>query len=190
MLKLEIGRCASLAAVALATGLMATAASAQNVYSWRTVDGVYAFTNDPRYIPLRHRGAVVVQPLRSLDTYERFTPVVEGAGARHAERLAERLSHLRALNGAPAAAPSGPAMPSRVVVRIDRDDVHPEIEVSGADEAAPVVVETVRLRDRDSRSTRHDTIVRQGDRILSIVKPAAHAGPPYRGDEQALETSD
>jgi hypothetical protein len=35
----------------------------------------------------------------------------------------------------------------------------------------PVVVETVRMRAGDSITTEHVTIVRQGDRVLSVVRP-------------------
>jgi hypothetical protein len=51
----------------------------------------------------------------------------------------------------------------------------------------PVVVERKRYRDRDSMSTRHITVVRQGDRVLSIVKPRSHVEPAYWGDEEDLE---
>ena len=40
----------------------------------------------------------------------------------------------------------------------------------------PVVVERVRARSRDSLVTRHITGVRQGDRVLSVIKPRARHG--------------
>jgi hypothetical protein len=39
------------------------------------------------------------------------------------------------------------------------------------DSDEPVVVERLRARSRDSLVTRHITVVRQGDRVLSVIKP-------------------
>lgn len=41
------------------------------------------------------------------------------------------------------------------------------------DSDEPIVVERVRARSRDSLTTRHVTVVRQGDRVLSVIKPDA-----------------
>jgi len=41
------------------------------------------------------------------------------------------------------------------------------------DSDEPVIVERVRARSRDSLVTRHITVVRQGDRVLSVIKPRA-----------------
>jgi hypothetical protein len=41
------------------------------------------------------------------------------------------------------------------------------------DSEEPVVVERVRARSRDALVTRHITVVRQGDRVLSVIKPRA-----------------
>lgn len=41
------------------------------------------------------------------------------------------------------------------------------------DSDEPVIVERVRARSRDSLVTRHVTVVRQGDRVLSVIKPRA-----------------
>lgn len=42
------------------------------------------------------------------------------------------------------------------------------------DSDEPVVVERVRVRPRHSMVTRHVTVVRQGDRVLSVIKPRSH----------------
>jgi hypothetical protein len=44
------------------------------------------------------------------------------------------------------------------------------------DSDEPVVVERVRARSRDSLVTRHITVVRQGDRVLSVIKPRSRQG--------------
>lgn len=41
------------------------------------------------------------------------------------------------------------------------------------DSEEPVIMEPVRARSRDSLATRHITVVRQGDRVLSVIKPRA-----------------
>lgn len=51
----------------------------------------------------------------------------------------------------------------------------------------PVVVEKLRVRDRDTFTTRHVTVVRQGDRVLGVIKPRAKSAPPYWADEEDLE---
>jgi hypothetical protein len=51
----------------------------------------------------------------------------------------------------------------------------------------PVVVEKRRVFDSDSGTTRHVTVVQQGERILSIVKPRPRAGTVDFELEESLE---
>ena len=47
------------------------------------------------------------------------------------------------------------------------------------------LVEELRVRDPNSIATRHVTVVRQGDRVLSVIKPASpaqSASPPSESD--------
>jgi hypothetical protein len=55
------------------------------------------------------------------------------------------------------------------------------------DSHEPVVVEKRRVFDSDSGTTRHVTVVQQGERILSIVKPRARAGTVDYEVEESLE---
>jgi hypothetical protein len=55
------------------------------------------------------------------------------------------------------------------------------------DSTEPVVVEKRRMFDSDSGTTRHVTVVQQGERILSIVKPRARAGSVDYELEESLE---
>ena len=55
------------------------------------------------------------------------------------------------------------------------------------DSTEPVVVEKRRMFDSDSGTTRHVTVVQQGERILSIVKPRARAGSVDFELEESLE---
>lgn len=52
------------------------------------------------------------------------------------------------------------------------------------DSDEPVIVERVRARGRDSLVTRHVTVVRQGDRVLSVIKPRSrHASSDFPIEE-------
>ena len=44
------------------------------------------------------------------------------------------------------------------------------IDVTPTDDA-PVVIETIRSRPRGSSVTRSNVVVRQGDRVLTVIKP-------------------
>ena len=81
----------------LALGLAAPAA-AETVYSWRTEDGGYAFTDDEKAIPERYRAAAKPRQVGGLSGYERLTLEDPAATSRYAERLAARLDHLRSVN--------------------------------------------------------------------------------------------
>ena len=86
--------------------------------------------------------------------------------------------------------------------RIDTDDetrsrrvapqqaVEPVLDVNAdPDSDAPVVVERMRARPRGSLTTRRITVVRQGDRILSVIKPRSYNSSPNWPIEEDLEAS-
>jgi hypothetical protein len=52
---------------------------------------------------------------------------------------------------------------------------------------APVIIERRRVLDGDTNITRHVTVVEQGGRVLSVIKPRVHGGPIYSGTEEDLE---
>ena len=120
-------------------------ATAEEIYSWRTQDGGYAFSDDEKAIPPRYRDRVEVRRTDGLEGYRRFTPKDDQATHRYEERLAARLEHLRALNrqakapssGAPAdsAAPA-PAPPrEQITLRTGRRDA-PGIDITTSSETA------------------------------------------------------
>ena len=125
-------------AAAFAAALAAPAA-ADPVYSWRTEDGGYAFTDDPKAIPraLSRSGAEARDRAR-LHDYKRYTPSDDAATERYAEQLTRRLEHLRAVNA------------NRVVAS---EQGEPRL---GADELLDLAPERERLRavGRDSIRTR------------------------------------
>jgi len=51
----------------------------------------------------------------------------------------------------------------------------------------PVVVERVRVRPANSMITRHVTVVRQGDRVLTVIKPRSHQHQLDFPSEEELE---
>lgn len=53
----------------------------------------------------------------------------------------------------------------------------------------PVVVERIRARSRDSLVTRQITVVRQGDRVLSVIKPRSRHSSSDWPTEEDLEAS-
>jgi hypothetical protein len=154
-----------------ASGAMAGPPAGSTVYSWTTEDGTVAFADDWKRVPARYRDGAAKRTRASLAGYARYTPQPAAAATDYAARLAARLEHLSAVNAAPAAretaaapAPGG----ARLLLRTG-SSAAPAIEVTGVD-SEPVVVETLRYLPPGRIVTRHDTVVRQGDRILSVVK--------------------
>jgi hypothetical protein len=155
--------------------LVAAPALAGQIYSWRTEDGTTAFTDDPKAIPERYRDRVDVRESAGIDEYARYTSARGGESA-YADRLSQRLDHLRALNAhfdATAPRPAAAAQPS-VAINTGGLTIGVPAE-SSAD--GPVVVESVRFRHRDEQATRHNTVISQGGRVLTVIKGDPHIGP-------------
>jgi hypothetical protein len=166
-------------AAALAAGLAAPVA-ADPVYSWRTADGGYAFTDDPKAIPARYRDQVEVREAKRLDEYKRYTPADDEASERYAIQLDRRLEHLRRVNAQPvvrapqtfAGTPADPSGVSASVSMRSEMGFQPGVEIADATNGdEPIVVETLFTRPEGKMVTRQTTVVRQGDKTISIVKP-------------------
>jgi hypothetical protein len=168
----------------------APASAGTKVYHWRTEDGTYAFTDDPKAIPDRYRDQVEVRALGGLDDYERYTPSVssgppghEAAGRTPAAAGAtaagqgtaesRRIEYLRALNAPAVRGRAGGDSTQRISIPTG-DGNSPVIDVPVDGDQEPVVIEQVRTRPAGSMVTRTDLVVRQGDRLLTIVKPQAN----------------
>ena len=175
--------------IASSLGLaVATPASAEIVYRWTAADGSVAYTDDAKRIPAQYREQAQATRLGDLERYERYTPSRARAARRDAA-LSERLGRLREFNATASAAPSQAARPaegSNMIVSLD-DDMSitiPRDQLAGDD---PVVVEQRRVRDRNNISTTHLTVVRQGDRILSVVRPeSAHDRGDWESESELL----
>lgn len=157
--------------IAFVAGLMAGLAApalAGTFYSWTTEDGVRAYTDDARRVPARYRGTVQLRDTGSLDGYERFTPIVSGAGTSEptvAARSVERpIASLPAVSAAPPRRGTGGTS-----VTIDTGEV--EIGLVGDQSGEPMVVEKLRVKPEGSDATRTVQVIRQGGRVVAIIKP-------------------
>jgi len=162
---------------ALALAIAAPAA-AGTFYSWKTEDGVWSYTDDPKRIPARYRGAASQRETGSLDGYERYTPVVESA-ARQARPLPE-------VSSAPPTVRTAPTV-ERTTTVVDMRRPGPRarlqlpeiaVDLSGLPSDEPVTVEEVRTRVRGSDATRTVRVVRQGDKVLAVVVPQPNQQSP------------
>ena len=159
---------------ALLAALAATAAAAP-VYSWRTEDGGYAFTDDPKAIPARYRDQAKLRSTARLRDYAHYTPSDDAAAERYAEQLTRRLAYLRAANAQPVAPRGAVAAsstgPTASLTMQSANGYQPSVEISQNTGSEPIVVETLFTRPEGKMVTRQTQVVRQGDQILSILKP-------------------
>jgi hypothetical protein len=174
----------------LLTAGLALSAAAGTLYRYTTEDGGIAFTDDPERVPARYRAQAQAVETRGLERYARFTPADAAARARHDEGLAERLAWLREFNAAaelPAAQEPGAHPLPETIVQVNRD-TSVRIPTAQLADDGPIVVEEVRVKRPGLFVTTHNTVVRQGDRILLVVRPSqqTQAGPNDFIDERDL----
>ena len=165
---------------------LAGPAFAGNVYSWVTEDGTYAFTDDSKRIPAKHRSEAKTKNMGKLTRYGRFTEVSSDSEKAYAERILERRDQLRqvatvapegAIVGA-AAAQVGPEVGFTIPVsggagRAGRSATNLWVPANGTASAVsdePTVIETQRMRSSDSLATRHWTFVKKGDQVVTVIK--------------------
>jgi hypothetical protein len=163
-------------------------------YSWRTEDGVYAYTDDPQHIPARYVEQARLVPLRSLQSYERFTPQDPVATNHYANRLSDRLQYLRGINSAaqPAAAvPTAAGAPAQSTISFSTGGANdPRIELPvGQTGDTPIVVDPILAKRKGDFRTRRVTLVKQGDQIIAVLKGSPHVFNPALDieDEDDLE---
>jgi hypothetical protein len=167
---------------------LAAPASAETVYRWTAADGSLAFTDDAKRIPAQYRAHSKRSQSGDLANYERYTPTKASAESSEA-RLAARLQRLREINAGSSAGAVAPAEASgaQTILQLDnRTSIAIPNDEAGSDD--PIVVEERRVRDRNNMTTTHVTVVRQGDRILSIVRPESSYGrADWATEEDLLE---
>jgi hypothetical protein len=151
---------------------LATSASAGALYRWTDADGVVSFSDDLKRIPESYRASAVVVKRASLASYARYTPAQAAESSRYRERLEAHVERMRALNSEVAAERLAAAPPDAQSalgdVRVNRK-LSVALPESVRAEGEPVVVEEHRVRD--GATTTHVYIVRQGDRVLSVMRP-------------------
>jgi hypothetical protein len=181
---LRILDCRRIPGFILAAGLglsLAGPALAAELYRWTTDDGTVAFTDDVKHIPERYRKVAKKISTGSLRDYARYTP--DRSLTRSSEiALAERVAGLRAANAALETHPAAPS-PQSAQTGSPRDNpfvrvgprADPSLEVSANHESSgPLIIEQRRYRMEGGFVTRTDTVVRQGDQIIAVVKPMPH----------------
>jgi hypothetical protein len=158
------------AGVAAITVFFCAPALAGEIYSWRTEDGGYAFTDDEKAIPPRYRDQVETRATEGLGDYPRLTAPDAGASDAYSRRLADRLDHLRSLNrdldAAHAAPPAQTGLDS-LAVQTGHFNIGVPLEGEGDE---PLVIEKVRFRHKSEMATRHNTVIRRGDELLAVIK--------------------
>jgi hypothetical protein len=166
----------------LLTAALAAPAAAGTLYRYTTEDGSLAFTDDLKRVPERYRQTAQTMETGKLTRYARYSPADPAARARHDAMLAERLVWLREFNAAAEAAAEARrvGMVPEAVVRLNRDtSVRVPAMVTDLYDEGPLVIEEVRVKRPGRTITTHNTVVRQGDRNLIVVRPAqATQGAP------------
>lgn len=153
---------------ALCLGVAAPAA-AVTYYEWTTDDGVLSFTDSTKRIPDKYKSAARRKSSGTLRGYKRYTPAGRQAKGEYDARLGERLTHLRKANvpALPAPYVAGPRGGGGVALNL------PDLQIGlpTGPYAEPVVVEEVWTKPEGGESTRTIQVVKQGDRVISVIKP-------------------
>jgi hypothetical protein len=165
---------------------LAGPAFAGNVWSWRTEDGTYAFTDDSKRIPAKHQAEAKRKTMGKLTRYERFTELSAESEKPYAERIRERRSELRhTVAAAPMGATAGAMRTQDVGVSYDirasgnrtGSGLSINVPVNGGGSSTdsgsePTTIESIRVQPKPSESlaSRHWTVVKKGDRIVTVIK--------------------
>ncbi|MCG8588152.1 MAG: hypothetical protein MJE66_02595 [Proteobacteria bacterium] len=157
------------AGLALAVGAMTGSAfAAGTLYHWKTEDGTWAFADDLKRVPERYREQVETRALESVKDYPRYTATDPKAQATYREGLARRVEATRQVAESPAVTPPAGGG-NDGGLRLGADG-QLGLDFSHGFEHEPIVIEKVRVRPKGKITTRHDQVIRQGDRVLLILK--------------------
>ncbi len=147
--------------------VLTTPAVAGEIYSWRTENGEVAFTDNPKKIPARYRSQVQTRASARVEDYARFSSGQPEAANRYAVELASRLEYLRQFNSDRDAENVAPVAVNGVAsINVRGID----LRLPAANSEAPIIVEDVRVLGDGQIATRHDAVVRQGNRTLAIMR--------------------
>jgi hypothetical protein len=173
-------------AIAAITVCFSLPVAASEIYSWRTEDGGYAYTDDAKAIPPRYRDRAQTQQTQGISSYKRLTAPPAGTMDAYQQRLAKRLDRLRELNRDLDRASARPEYESQVGnIEVNTGRLNVGVPIGDSSDE-PIVIEKIRYRHRDEMATRHNLVVKKGDRILTVVR-----GNPLVGEiNQAPGISD
>ena len=165
--------CLHTVSIVAVTLIFSLPALAGEIFSWRTEDGGYAFTDDEKAIPARYRDQVETRQAEGLAGYHRLTTPDAGATEAYSQRLADRLDHLRSLNrDLDAVYAQRPAEAGVDSLAVEMGEFNIGVPIDG-EGAEPVVIEKVRFRLKGEMATRHNLVVRRGDEVLAVIKGEA-----------------
>jgi hypothetical protein len=204
-----IGTGVAVVASALAVATHADAEE-RSLYRWETADGTVAFTDDAKRVPEKYQATAEAVERTDLADYGRYTATDQEANDEYADRLAARIESLRAVNEgeeepaiderrANAVAGVRPRV-QRQMRRFRRADGsynrrYTEVPASSVlalpvdpNDPNPVVTEQKRVSIPGRLVTETVTVVRQGDRVLSIERPeSAEHTDDYRSITELLD---
>jgi hypothetical protein len=186
-----------LAGVAALTASLAGPIAA-DVIAYRTEDGVFAYTDDRDKVPARYADDAVTVRDSKLRTYPHLTVEDTPTARAVTARLQNRLDYLRQLNAASAservvaATTAAAAAHGGTVISLPtnapgflgpdgkpsttggRSFASPSIEVTAGASDEPIITEPILTKEDGRIRTRRATIVKQGDKILAIMKGRSH----------------
>ncbi len=183
MLKVKTGlRVGKFLLGAILVAGLAGPAFAGNVYSWVTEDGTYAFTDDSKRIPAKHRAEARKRPMGKLTRYERYTEVSSDIQTPYADRIRERRAALRKMA---AAAPIGVVAsvvgsPGTGLVysipvtggsgQSNGASIQVPIGKQASADSGVTTIESIRVKPRHSLASRHWTVVKKNGRLETVIK--------------------
>jgi len=177
----------SVTSLLLTLGL-AGAAGAGPVYRWVGEDGSVAYSDELKRIPAEYRASAKRVKSGDLGGYARYTPAeTRAASQQRMLQLNDRLERLRETNGNDGlTGKRSVASDTSTILRLDnRSSITIPNERLASGE--PIVVEQRRVRDRNNISTTHVTVVRQGDEVLSVMRPeSAHDRADWRSERELI----
>jgi hypothetical protein len=191
-------RSAVIILVGLAFSTSATAGPT-TIYKWVNEDGTRGYSDAKKRVPKEYRNKTTTQSIPSLSGYSKFTLEKDSEKDARLEELNARIAHLRELNesldrmvgysSGPPAVSSGPRGTEVIVGssggsnggNFDAVGIPAGATTSGS--GGPVVIETKRMRDPESRTTRSNTIYTQDGKVIAVRRPQAIRGKVSAGDE-------
>jgi len=164
----------SILTIVFALSSLAHAGTA-TVYRWRTADGTIGFADSLKRVPAEYRDQAKTQTVGTLRDYAKLTVEDSATRTKHSEAVAARLESLRETNRVldhvltRAKSPEGIA----IITRTNGQSSAIEIPADSyaTESAEPIVIESIRMYDPESRMTRTNTIYRRGDQIIAIRRP-------------------